>query len=77
MNPDRVNKIKKFYSIAFKIKNRGGESGVTKQFVEDLITEKFCVLSYDAINRYYFELINSNFVFSGINGIKANENLEK
>lgn len=77
MNEAKIDKIKRFYSIAYSIQNRGGDFGVTKTFVEGLISEEFNVVSSDAIDRYYLELIKTNFIFSGLNGIKANSHLEK
>lgn len=72
-----IDKVRKFYSIAFKVKNKGSEFGVSKELCEKLIGAEFDIVTPEIILRYFNEMVNAKFILVGINGVKANENIEK
>lgn len=71
------DKVKKFFCIAFKIKNNHLEFGVSKELVFKYIEQEFNLMSQRPLERIFNEMIMAEFIFVGMNGIKANANLEK
>ena len=74
MNEDR---LRKFFHVAFKIKNNHPDFGVHVDIAKKYIGSEFDIVSETSINRIYDEMIMSKFLFVGISGIKANEFLEE
>jgi hypothetical protein len=76
--PLDLDKVEKYFAVAFKVKKMNGILGLTPEFVKQIIASEFGFVSNGgATQREYGAMINAKFIYSGPSGIKPNPNLEK
>ncbi|MCK4429249.1 MAG: hypothetical protein KAU95_02645 [Candidatus Aenigmarchaeota archaeon] len=71
------DQISKYFKVAFKIKERGNNFGVTQEVCNQLISIEFDRVTPEVIQRHYHNMIWSKIITVGSTGVKANPNLEK
>jgi len=73
---DENETIQKYYNIAFKIKKRDDEFGISQELAYKLIGVEFDIVTPEIIKRHYDTMVLSKFISAGANGIKTNARIQ-
>lgn len=63
-------KHRKYFIIAFKVKEKAESFGVSKESLRKLVGSEFGIETVSIIDNHIKEMVNRKFVFAGTNGIR-------